>query len=428
MLSRGLEAKAQFLRIGTFDFEARTSLAAIYTTNVEGERPSEAEEDREDYYLEWVLSLNSTKQISTRTRLFLDATIEFEKHFIHTDLDNGEYPYGQLGARFITDFDPIQFYGGATWERTSDSLEEIFVPTGLPQQKFQVGTETTYIIGADITFDHFNLGTSYQYTEERFDDEEFSEGENNEAEFSYYFNFIPHRYISLGYKMDRTKTDFINQEDGEGDWINDEELTVDININELFGLFERPKVVYSIGIQREDSRLEEDKDENEGWEIIHNLTISDKFDVSPTLSWDYYFRYGYEDNPEEDDIEFTYGGKIEHRLSEQTAHQLSFRREPIQTFGTTTDTDSTEYNYTITKSDFGFKNVNALLGVGYTIDDPLEGETEKVLDYTARLSHAVQLSRNLTRDLSYEFTREDSNLYDEYLDEHRVTLRFQYTF
>ncbi|HMO51073.1 MAG TPA: hypothetical protein PKE26_07550 [Kiritimatiellia bacterium] len=264
----------QFLRLGPFDFDAQTFLEAIYTTNVEQERPSDATADREDFYLVWGLDLKSTAQFFPRTTVSLDTGIAIEKHFNRSDLDNSRAPFGRVIGRFDTDWDPIKLYGGVRYERTSESVDDKFIPAGKPKKRRQVGTKLEYLAGTDYIGRYVDVGTYYSLLQERYDSFDFFEEESDEATWFYYGRIKLTEKIRLGYEVERTKTDFVNLPDGEGDWEKTEKILLDFTQI----LFERPKVTYSVGLLRE----YDDEGETEGWEWTHTINVSDEWDISPT--------------------------------------------------------------------------------------------------------------------------------------------------
>ncbi|HMP71804.1 MAG TPA: hypothetical protein PKE55_00935 [Kiritimatiellia bacterium] len=418
-------ARGQFLRLGPFDFDAVTGVELIYTTNVEQERPSESTEEREDYYGVWSFDLRSTADFNPRTKVQIDTGVAIEKHVNRPDLDNSERPFGRVNARFDTDFTPLMLYGAYRFERTSESTDDVFVPGG--GRRREVGTTRDWILGLDIVFRYLRAGISYGFVEDRFDDVRLAFAETDEATLTYYAELIPSRYFSVFYKMERRKTDFINVPDGEGDWLETEELKLRININELFELWPRPQITYSIGIEREEEQLDENA-ESRGWELTHTLRVFDDYDASPTLRWGYFFQYEYKQNRASDEVAFQYGIKVTHEISPRATHSFSASREPIRTLGSTQDTDETKYNYTLSLRDVVFPEVSMGVAIGYSISDPVQGPTEKIWDYAFRLGHARALNSRLTRRLTYTFTREDSNLQDELLDVHEVSLAFIYSF
>jgi len=415
-----MNASAQFLRLGPFNFFAKTGLEAIYTTNVEGERPSEATEEREDYYLVWTLDLTAATRVGPRTSLTIDTGIAIEKHFVRDDLDNSGSPFGRFNARFDSDWDPIFIYGGFRYEKTSDSVDDKFVPPGQSRKTRQVGTTTESEIGADWIEENYQLGVNFSHTEDRYDDEEFALEEQDEDKMLYYGEVKLFQHVSVRYEVEDTTTDFINQEDGKKE---DKTENIKINFDQGFGLLERPKVTYSIGIQRD-----YEDGETEGWELIHNITVSDEWDLSPVLRLKVFASYDYEQKPEDDDIRFTYGASLDHEISRRASQNFSVTRKPVETLGTTEETDETTFDYAIKIMDVILQGMTFTGNAGHTISDPVVGPTEKKWDLGAGLSHTVQLSSSLQRTLKYEYTWEDSNLEDEVLDEHRVTLGFTYQF
>ena len=412
-------ADAQFLRLGPFEFSAQAGLDLIYSSNVEGERPSEAERQRQDYYMVYSLDLTSTPLMGPRTRLALNAGYSKEKYYERSDLD---VDLGSLGISFVTDFSPLTLSGGYEWERDTEYEDEIFIPQGKPRAKRRVGNTTTYDAAADFDSRHLLFGVSYEFTEERFEKEEYAEDEKDERKIIPYVEVLIDDYVGVRYEVENTVTDFINDDEDET-----EETTEKITIitDQLFGLLERPKVTYSIGIQRE-----YEDGETDGWELVHTLDVSDKWDFSPTLSLDAFARYNYEQDPEEDDITLEYGVVLKNQLSSRTSHEASARRKPVETLGSTEETDETEYGYKISIKDILIRDLAMNAGVTYTISRPADSdeETEKIWDYLFEVVHTKEINANLRRTLSYAFTREDSNLEEELLDEHKVTLSFSYRF
>lgn len=415
-----MNASAQFLRLGPFDFFSKTGLEAIYTTNVEGERPSEATDSREDYYLVWSLDLSAVTRVGPQTTLSVDTGVAIEKHFIREDLDNSGSPFGRFNARFNSDWDPIFVYGGFSYEKTSDSVDEKFVPADQPKKTRQVGTTTESELGADWIEENYQFGISFTHTEDRYDDEVYAIDEQDEDKMLYYGEVKLFQYVSIRYEVEDTKTDFINQEDGEKE---DKTENIKINFDQGLGLLERPKVTYSIGVQRE-----YEEGETDGWELIHNLTISDEYDLSSVLRFKVFASYDYEQKPEEDDISFIYGASLEHQISRRASQAFMVTKKPVATLGTTEDTDETTFDYSIRILDIIIPDMSFNGSAGYTISNPVDGPTENKWELSAGLSHTTQLSSSLQRIFKYEYTWEDSNLEDEILDEHRVTLGFNYQF
>ena len=95
-MGSAMRTEAQFLRLGPFDVDANTSVQLVYTTNVEGQRKSESELEREDYFLVWGLSLNMAGPTTPTSDLTLNTSMSIEKHFVRDDLDTSSDPFGQV--------------------------------------------------------------------------------------------------------------------------------------------------------------------------------------------------------------------------------------------------------------------------------------------------------------------------------------------
>lgn len=409
------------MRLGPFDLESDTGLEAVYTTNVEGERPSEATAEREDYYLVWDLNLSSTAELTERTRLDLGTGIAIEKHFVRKDLDNSQSPFGLIALGFETDLDPLKIYGAVEYERSSDSTDDMYAPSRLQRKGRQVGSSLEYNLGADWIATYYEVGASYEVTRERYDESRYEAEEKNDTSFKWYVQLLPLESISVRYEKEYTFTELINV---PGEEEEDETETIEIIFNKLFSLIERPEINYMIGVERnyEDG-------ETDGWELIHTLLLSDEIQLNSSTFLKYYAEYTYEDDPEEDDISFIYGVTFDQDISETISHTLSLTREPVATLGSTDDTDKTEYGYSIIKSDFFVYNLDLSFDVTYTIDRPPPGDpVEKKMDYSLSLQHDAIINSSLTRIISYEYTRESSNQEDEILDEHRVTWAYEFKF
>lgn len=409
-----LSASAAFLKLGPFEFEAETRAEAVYTTNVEGERPSQETADPEDFYLVWALDLNSSTDFLPATQFNFDTGIAIEKHFNRPDLDNSQAPFGRAQLDFQTEREPLIISGLTRWERTSESVDDKFVPTELRagNKSRQVGTDLEYGGAVRWESERLRLGADYSLTQERFDDYEYYEEEQDEETLTYDVGLSLTDFLGLAYKKEYTKKILVNLPDGEGPLEETETYTIDLNQN----IWDRPEITYSLGVQRE--YIDEETD---GWEFVHNLTISDEMELSPALKFSGSVNYKHEDNPEEDDIGTTFEGSLEHQLSRRVNQVFTAKREPVDTLGSTQDTDETTYAYSLGIDDFLLPDVAAKFGLEHKISRPVDGEVERLRNYTAGISHTVQINSRLSRNISYDYTRETSNLEFDVLEEHRVT-------
>lgn len=411
---------AEFMRLGPFDFMAESFLQGVYTTNVEGQRPSEATDERTDYYLIWGLGLSSKAFMTPETTLTLDTGIQFEKHFVRTDLDNSEAPFGLVQLSFQTDFDPLRLSGGAYWERDNEALEDKYVPAGRRDGN-RFGTTSGYDAAADWQGRYLTLGISYDMQMERFDSTRYAGEEKDTETFTYYAGVNLVKRIQLRLEVEHKREILINSPDKDEAWEKTERI--DLVFSDIFRLLEHPSVAYSIGIERnyEDG-------ETDGWELVHTLAITDDWDINSRMKLAYYADYTYQQNPDEDEITLQYGVVLDHQVSPTVSQSFSASQKPVDTLGSTDDTKETQFGWDFVAEDIFIYNTFLQLGTTYKISNPLDGETEKAWQYTVGLGHQVALSRALARSILYEYRRESSNLELEILDEHRVTLTYDYKF
>ncbi len=444
-------AGATFLRLGPFDFAAETLLEGIYTTNVEGERPDETEEgfneeqpDREDYYGVAGLALAANAAMTPQTVLTIDSAMAIEEHVNRPDLNNSSSPFGRLRLASVSQFRHAKIDLIGSIERTSESQDDVFVPGN--RKKRDVQDMAMYGASISWLWKSASLGARYDFQRERHDDEDFQDGDQDETTLGFNAGLAPSRWFSITYDYERIKTEQIHplraatngiveallgeeddeEEDDEDNW----KETETISLNAPIPLWRRPQITYSLGFERES-----DENETGDWEATHTISMGDDLPLLESRS----FRlsanaaYTFENDEENDDINFTYGVTAEHDISRTLRHSLRLTREPVDTLGTDAETDSTQYDYTLTKNDLFIYNLNLLLNVSYSRNEPVGEvgeliEIENTLRYYASLEHRRALSRKLERSLMYSYEHDDSNLEAEPLEEHRVTLSFQYTF
>lgn len=413
-----------FLKLGPFMFDSQTSLEAIYTTNVEQQRPSEAEAEMEDSYLVWSLDLKSTTDFLPSTELTLDTGITIEEHFNRPDLNNSDNPFGRLFLSFVTDVEPVKFSADALLEHTSESVEDKYVPPGreFPRKKRQEGYTFDYGAAANWNSDRLALVAEYREIQERYADDESKIDDNDKQTESYGaivdLALIRGIQIGAGYSIEYTTTEFINDVGG----VREEDTeTIDLKIAPSEQWFARPKIDLSIGLQKEYTDGESD-----GWETVYTITVSDELDITPSLNLEGAVGYKREEDPEADDIQFTYSAILTHELSARASQKLSAKREPVDTLGSTSETDSSAFDYTLSINDFLLRQVRMSTGIGLKIDKPVESEEERTQNFLFSLSHMIPINTRLTREFRYDYTVEDSNLEKELLEEHRVTLSFVY--
>ncbi len=417
-------ARAQFLRLGPFDLTAQSQLEAIYTTNVEGERPSVAKKEMTDYYLIASLNLLGQAKALRSTVLNLDSGIAIEKHFVRSDLDNSSNPFGALSLRSTTELGHYRLQGEVIANRTYKAEEDTYVPGGATNKTRDVTDSLGY--GGELSWQRqsVKVSGSYQFRSERHQDEQFKNGDRDETTIRFNGEWAFWKDASVAYENSRTRTDLPNSPITNQDW----KVTESIRINYKLPLLKRPALVYSFGLEKQDTDEEKGK-----WDPTHTLSLDDAWNLSSpfaSLRLAVNASYQYEKNPESDDVSFRYGGILTHDISRTAQEQLTADREPVRTFGSTTKTDTTKVKYSFTKQDLFMYNLNLLLSAMYEHSVPLDDVSppENRWTYEGNLRYSRLVTRRLDRTLEYKYSLETSNLADEPLEEHRVTLKYRYTF
>ncbi|MCZ7590737.1 MAG: hypothetical protein M5U15_00690 [Kiritimatiellae bacterium] len=338
-----LESSAQLLRLGPFDINSRAKLEAVYSSNVEQERKSEATAEREDYYLIYGMDFFSDAPISPSTTLRLDTGFAIEKHFVRDDLDNSSSPFGRLSLSSATELRRLTISGAARWEKKSESTEDVVIP-GARSSKTRNPSETVeYGVRADWDNDVFYWGVGYRSNRERYEKEEFKDGDKDETEYTWLAGLRFTDNLSLKYDGSRKYTTQVGMPGAE------EEIDTKQNISLpwTFTVAGHIQFLVAPGYKKEDSRDEQGK-----WSYKHDFGVRDGFDINQRLKLSYGATYSIEEQPEDDDVKFQYDAGLSHELTSTIKQVLTATREPRQTFGSTQDTDSQKYSYTLTKMIF----------------------------------------------------------------------------
>jgi hypothetical protein len=412
-------ASAQFLRLGPFDFLAASRLDAVYTTNVERERESEAQAEMEDYYIVAALALESEADISYSTRLTLDTGVAIEKHFVREDLDNSTAPFGRLRLASKTELRALTLQASYSWERASESQQDVVILGGRSRKTRNPHTRIDYGASIDWVGGPFSADASYEFSQKRHEKERFKDLDEDRTTYKWGLGWRILDNLGVKYDNERRLTERVSIPDDDPEWETTERITVNWRLQFL----RKPEVTYSFGLEKEDTQDQEGE-----WEMIHDLLIRDDIEFNSRLRLSLQAAYSYEDNPEDDDISFTYGAFLTHDISQTARQMLSAMREPRETLGSTTDTDTTSFSYNFMKTDLFIRNLNFNFGASYEINRPVEGPEERITSYDVRLFHEAAYSRRLVRTASYDYSFERSNLIDEDLVEHRVTWSYEYTF
>lgn len=427
-------ATGQFLRIGPFDFEAEGFVEGVYSSNIEEEeRTADPEAEREDYYSVTGVELSGNARMAPNTELQIDAGMAVEKHVNRPDLDNEEEPFTSFGFSSSTRLGPILLDADASYERTSESTDNEFDPQNRKRRK--ISNESVMGLNATYEMRILTLEGGYEFERTRYDDEDFVDSDEDAETITAGVTLQPWDRLSMSYEYEKEKTDLIN-DDESTPWSITENVAIDFDLP--LKLYGRDVFKYSLGIEKEDIEGEEEGE----WEVTHTVGIGDELPLIETstfmLSVD--AAYQFERDQEEDDIEFSYGVFVEHQLARTAYHSLSATRQPVDTLGSTEDTDETEISYSFTKEDLFIYNLNLSLQVTYTHSDPLEeqdpaldepvvfdDDVEKSWEYNVSLEHNRTISRRLEQTFGYIYSYEDSNFTDP-TEVHELRLSYTYRF
>jgi hypothetical protein len=418
-------AEAQFLRLGPFDFTGKVSLEGIYTTNVDGVRKDAAQRrsglEQEDYYGVFTFDLASAVEPDSGTQLAIDSSLSFERHVNRPDLDNLDSPFGHLRLSGDRNRGPLTVRGSAEWNRETTTGEDVFVPANEQTQTRDPTETTTYDLGA--TWDsmpwRINLGATYDRERHLLD--EFQEGDTDTTTYMMDAALQVSRRLALAASAENEEEDVV----GTGESSTDETY--------FFGLVclvlippQRPRFTYTVGFEKEIQSA--DPNPNDSWDPKQLFEVWDTWQLTPTLEISLSATYDYETQPEEDDVTLTYEGSVRHQITRTLRHEFTATREPVNTFASTTDTDETTLSYHIVKDEFlSVRSMVADLLVDYTHDAPVRGPIENTWNYDAGLVYKRPLTREMSWSAEYRFTREESNLFDLPILEHRVTLTLERT-
>lgn len=410
------DASAQFLRLGPFDFTGTLTVKGVYATNVDGVRDppegSTAEElERKDYFLVVDLSLASHTQLTPGTKLDIDTGYTVERHANRPDL-NDEAPF-RVKVMGEKDTGALIFNAYAGISREAEFTRGVSPGRS---SKRDPNETIEYGGGAIWRREPHLVELSYGKTRERHLRDEDKLGDKDEEDLSLRAASAITKRLSVTATGTRSETTVIETD------ATLTEYTYFAGL--LYQVMRKPNIGYSFGFEREDT---ESANPFVGrWDPKHTISIQDEWKLEERLLLQLGASYSIEMNPERDDIEFQYNGRLTHDISHTAVQEFSFRREPAATFGSTTDTDTTTLDYILRKSDLFLFNLDGTAGVTYQIEKPLDGETEKTTTYKVGLQYLRQLSRKLAQIYAYDYNKEHSTLFDDDIVEHVYSIAFEY--
>ena len=411
---------AQFLRLGPFDIDATAGLDAIYSSNVDNVRPSEAEERMNDYFLVGRLSLNAKADLGKHIRLSSGFTLTQEKHFLRPDLDDRTRsdPFGKANISTDVEFGRYTLNLFYNHDSTYEQKEGQFVEGSRSKRTYR----RTDDYGGRLSWRRGRLSwqAGIKAASDRYIEDEYQDGDQDTLDMDFNASWQLTKRIATFYGYTRSRKELINQPDSFEGW--DESQRIGTTVL----LLRRPNTTYSFAMVKQSSQ-----GDDAGWEPAHTFSVSDALDLTKTLKLSGYATYNIKETEAVNDIGFTYGATLDHQLAQTARQRLQALREPADTFGSTVDTDSTTVGYTFTKQDLFIYNLTLTLGVQYKHSKPMgedAGDPENTWQYTGDLSWTRKVSRKMDRVVNYKYKRERSNIQDEDLQEHRVTLSYKYTF
>lgn len=412
---------AQVLRLGPFDVDMETGFQAIYTTNVEDERPSESTESREDYYFIGSLDLSTHASMAPETDISLETGLAYEKHLKRPDLDNSNDPFGKFILGTSTKWRRSTFSLDVDIQRLSESKDDIYIAGGGKGRA--LNDDFNYGLGWAWDWKRFKAGASVSYEHIRYDDEQYQDGDKDETNIDFEFSWELTKRISLEYTYNRSLEDWAYNPVEDNDlW----EVTSTADVR--YQVMKVPDWSVFVGYTK-DSEESGTHDWYPTYGTDASAVLLDtkrvKFDVN--LSWTHV-----KEIP--NDSSFIYGANLEHQISRTAKQSLSATQEPIETFGSDNDTEETTIAYRFDKEDLFVYNMDLTAGVAWKKDKPQSnddepaGDTEETWTYDVELTHQRALTRKLKREVSCYYSYEESNLEEEPLDEFRLTLDFTYAF
>lgn len=411
------DAFAQILRLGSFNLSMTASGDVAYDSNVDDVYPEEEDPNLPagDFYWMPGLSIHSqSAAMSPHTTFDVGADFAYQDYFERNDLDTEIYNFN---ASFQSFFPRLKLSGLAGTEFSTESEKDEYRPGGAVRDPMRTDTAN---LSANFNLRKFRAETHWDLTRERHANEADQEGDNDETILFWGVYLDLFTWGSLFYSWENTVTTLILADETTDETVETFGLEGAIPLN----ILRHPKVTYSFGFSYEDETTTTDESQNEKtWEPTHTITVSDEFQLSKTVklsasaTWD--------NSPSDNDVSFIYEAQLEQQLGASARQALTFSREPESTFGSTAETDTTTYGYLYSINDLFLYHLSMNFGATYeesTTLGEVDSETEKTTTVDFGLSHTRQLSRRLSRVISYVYTWENSNFHDEGPNEkHLVT-------
>lgn len=407
------------MRLGPFDVDVTATLDALYSSNVDQVRPSEADKEMSDYWLAGRLSFDARADLTKNLRASAGFSLEQEKHFRRSDLDDRKRsdPFGRVGFSTDLEFGRYTLDLFYMHESTYEYKQGQFIEGPRKKRTYR----RTDDAGARLNWQRGRLRwyARAEESRDRYVEDEYKDGDENQTDFDAGLTWDITRRLRGFATYQRSRKKLLNVADSYDGWDN----SLEVGLSAL--LLKEPSFTYSLSMVRESSQGEEI-----GWQPSHTFNMYDTFDLSKTLKLALDAAYNIKKERGPNEIAFTYGATLSHELARTAQQRLRATREPAETFGSTKKTDSTVFDYLFTKQDLFIYGLSLNLGAQYSIDKPIDepGETERTWKYSGGLAWQRKVSRKMDQVIRYDYQREKSNLLDEAMQEHRVMLEYVYRF
>lgn len=420
-LALGSLGFAQTFRAGPFDFTVKGTADLGYESNVDSAYPEDEDPlyDKSDFY--WMPGLalqSSAARIRPNTTFNLAGTCEYQDYFKRNDKDSELYDFS---ADFRTVFPRLTLHGNGIATRTADAEQDAYRPGGSVRDPMQT-VEGSF--SANWNFKKLRLEGDFDYSQERHDKEIYQTDDQDETVVSAGAYLDLFTWGSMFYTW---KNDVITYQkvDKETD-----ETTQNAGFSGTVPKIVHPHLTYSVGAEHKDSKTNGEQDEEPKWEPTYSVGAQDSLAFTKTVLLS--ASADWENKVEDDEVTFRYDAELSQQLTPSLRHAATYSREPQDTFGSNADTETTTFGYAFDAKDVIIRGLGASFSATYKLEKPLDeedAETEKTTTYNASVTHVRQISKRLSRSLTYAYSWENSNLHhDGAKEEHLAIYGFTYDF
>ena len=412
-------ARAQ-LKLGVWDVTVSPSVGLAYNSNVDGAYPEEESEtlQKGDFYLMPAIGLTAAGvRMRPDTLIGLSGNLGYEDYFKRNDLDTETY---DAALTFQTVRPWTTLNGSAGVDYSVESEEDTYYPGGAVRDP---SLTLNGALGWQLKWNRLLFDLQGTYTRERHDYEEYQMDDQDEIDaigtltlqmWEWMGAYVSYEWDDVQYR--------INPE-------NDETTkTLQVGLTGSFSFFNNPQLTYSVGLEREDTG---EGDEDDGkWKPTHDVALTYTKQLQKNL--DFAASVTWSDDVEADEVSTTFDVSLKHVVTAYFNHSVSATMEPRDTIGSNADTETITYAYTAALSGWPIKGANFGFTAQYEEERPLDDKdalTEDTTTFDFSAGHTRELTRRLSRSLTYTYSWENSNFHhDGAMQEHAVIYSLQYRF